>query len=243
MLCNYLTVGVMLLLAAFRMGWVRHRYFLPILSIHIVAAFFTLTPGLGGFVLAIALWVALTIGSGRQHLRKAALIAGPATAALSILVAAFTLREIPTSPFRLHFFGINIDPTQRLLTWQDALNTFIANPLFGQGLGLRVAEVKFLAPSGQMQMLTDAHNSFLSVAAQAGVPGLAAIMVLCFLVYRTARGGMRRGDHLITAMLIAFVSAFVVQGLTGSFEDARHLWLLIGLIYGRSKVEPETDGL
>jgi hypothetical protein len=36
---------------------------------------------------------------------------------------------------------------------------------------------------------------------------------------------------LTAALLIAFVSGFIIQGLTGSFEDARHLWLTIGLIF------------
>ena len=33
-----------------------------------------------------------------------------------------------------------------------------------------------------------------------------------------------------TALGISFISAFLYQGLTGSYEDARHLWVLIGLL-------------
>jgi hypothetical protein len=44
-------------------------------------------------------------------------------------------------------------------------------------------------------------------------------------------------------LLIGFISSFVLQGLVGSFEDARHLWVLLGLILAAYKIkygEPST---
>jgi len=42
--------------------------------------------------------------------------------------------------------------------------------------------------------------------------------------------GVKGANIILTGLGLAFCSAFVYQGLTGSFEDARHLWVLIGLV-------------
>jgi putative inorganic carbon (hco3(-)) transporter len=41
------------------------------------------------------------------------------------------------------------------------------------------------------------------------------------------------------ALGIAFLGAFAYQGLGGSFEDARHLWLLFGLLIASRRLEPQ----
>lgn len=234
MLCNYLTVSVMFLFAAKRLGWIRPGVFWTLLIIQIITAIFTLTPGLGGFVLAVSLWIALITDEGAKKItRKAFIAAGSGLALLSIVVSAFTLRHIPTSPYSFELFGVRIDPTQRLLAWQGALETFFQYPIFGRGLGLGVANVRFLAPSGQNQLLTDAHNIWLNIAGQAGLFGLAAIGLLCISIIRRflpIRVGDSPRSVLLAASGIAFISICLVQGLVGSFEDARHLWILIGII-------------
>jgi hypothetical protein len=37
-------------------------------------------------------------------------------------------------------------------------------------------------------------------------------------------------DPVRTALGLAFIGAFCFQGLIGSYEDARHLWVLLGLL-------------
>jgi hypothetical protein len=75
--------------------------------------------------------------------------------------------------------------------------------------------------------LTDAHNVFLNVGAQSGLFAAAAIFALCIFVLIPVFGP--NGEvHLW--LMAAFAASFIIQGLTGSFEDARHLWVLIGLI-------------
>lgn len=51
MLCNYLTVGILMLFAAIQAGWIRFRTGLWLLGLHSFAALFTLTPGLAGWYL------------------------------------------------------------------------------------------------------------------------------------------------------------------------------------------------
>ncbi len=276
MLCNYLTVGMMLTLAAGKIGWIGKRIAAAIVAVHVIAAIFTVTPGLGVFVLAGAAWIAYLLWEKRPWTARLTAFGGILIAAASVLVSALSLRQIPTSPYRFELWGTTIDPTQRLLTWQGSFATFAAHPLVGKGLGLPATAVEFLAPSGGRQMLTDAHNTFLNIAATTGVLGLAAVLLLCVITIAAARRALASNyppadsagpetvvhmsqdtetaggaDYptsdppatkpvslapLPAALLIAFISGFIVQGLTGSFEDARHLWLTIGLIWGCSEL-------
>lgn len=241
MLCNYLTVGILMILAAIKLGWIKMYFGVTVLALHGIAALFTLTPGLGGLIFSVATWFGLSLVRNKQYFAgRTILFVGTSAFFAFLAFSAFSIWPIATSPFTFDFFGTRIDPTQRLLAWRDSIGMFLEHPLFGKGIGLGVAAVRFQAPSGQMQFLTDAHNTFLSVAAQAGVLGLIALIGLIVSV-------IRRGSQMLdtstdlgtvrTALVLAFVSGFILQGFVGSFEDARHLWVLIGLIIAVSRIE------
>lgn len=236
MLCNYLTVGFALTLAAGKVGWLGLKTWITIALLHCLCAAFTITPGLGGFFFALVVGVsAISARSIRPSIG-----AGLTASAASVLVSAISLWPIQTSPYVFSFHEIRFDPTQRLLAWQGALETFLAFPILGKGIGLGVASVQFLAPSGQMQLLTDAHNVWLSVAGQAGIIGVVSLLILTIAIIKRSRSAKPSSPTLATiryALLIAFVSTFLIQGLIGSFEDARHLWVLIGLIIATSRID------
>lgn len=240
MLCNYLTVGFLLTLGAYKTGWIGLKTLIAIGTVHCLTAMFTVTPGLGGFLFAAAAWIGvILLEKKRKGLPRIFITAGLAAAMASVAVSAFSIWPIQTSPYVFSFFGMRFDPTQRMLTWQWAWETFLTFPIFGKGIGLEVANVRFLAPSGQMQILTDAHNTWLSVAAQAGVLGLSALIALTVAIIHRSRASRLASDTLSpirSALLIAFISSFIVQGFVGSFEDARHLWVLIGLIVAASRL-------
>ena len=233
MLCNYMTVGLMMLLAAWHSGWIRTSVFLFLMTMIAVTIAFTLTPGIGGVLLGVGLWNWLDWKLEQRPIAaRVALVGGTLSAAFFFAVSTFTIFASPTSPFHYVVIGLRIDPTQRLLTWLNAAQTFAAHPIVGIGLGLPVAEVYFMPPSGQIQLLTDAHNFVLNVAAQAGLAGVVPLLSICFAVVRRFRTFCDRteGLYICRALSIAFLSAFLYQGLVGSFEDSRHLWVLIGLI-------------
>jgi putative inorganic carbon (hco3(-)) transporter len=242
MLCNYLTVGVLLALGVWKTGWISKPIAFVILLLHGIAAAFTVTPGLGGFLFAILVWTGwLTIERRSHRIGRLAIAGGLAAVVGFTLISAISIRPIETSPFTFELFGTRLDPTQRMLTWQGAADTFLADPIFGKGIGQGVARVIFKAPSGQMQMLTDAHNTWLSVAAQAGIIGLASIVALSLFVMRRgwALAAQTPGADIwiYRGLLIGFVSCFLLQGLVGSFEDARHLWVLMGLIFAAYRIK------
>jgi putative inorganic carbon (hco3(-)) transporter len=241
MLCNYLSAGLLIALASYRLGWLAKTTFNLSFWPMLVTAAFTVTPGIGGLLFALGLWFAVDLqSSGKRILPRVSFVSGTVLAVTSIIVSAFTFRHISTSPYHFELLGMRIDPTQRYLTWQGALETFIANPIFGKGLGLGVAQVMFIAPSGQRQMLTDAHNMWLNVAAEAGILGLLGILSVCILVvFRTLpfRFGKDPLNVARIAIGIALISGFIVQSMVGSFENARHLWVLFGLLLAISEIQ------
>ena len=240
MLCNYLSSGTLLLLSARKVGWINGHWASGLVFLHLIAAAFSLTPGLGGFLAASALWIGwVFFDSARPGLGACAAGLGFLALLLFTLVASFSFWPIETSPYTFQFRGFRLDPTQRLLAWQGAFDTFAANPVMGKGIGLGVASVLFRAPSGQMQMLTDAHNTWLSVAAQSGLLGLSAVAALIVHVLRRGWGAATQLSDIqwiSRSLLLALFGGFVLQGLVGSFEDSRHLWVLMGLLIASERI-------
>ncbi|MEO7659207.1 MAG: O-antigen ligase family protein [Pyrinomonadaceae bacterium] len=242
-LCNYLTASLLMLLAGKKLGWVGHPVFFLVSLLFSITILFTVTPGIGGALLAVSFWYWLiSKRDNRPYLPKMVLAGGVIAAAAFLIVSTFSLIASPTSPYFFSLAGIRIDPSQRLLTWQGAFHTFLQNPFFGKGLGLGVAEVYFMPPSGQIQLLTDAHNTFLNVAGQAGLFGILPLFAVCTVVIfrlRQIKIGVSEISLVRLCLGIAFITAFLYQGLVGSFENTRHLWVLIGLILAAARL---SDG-
>ncbi len=56
MFCDYLNVSLLFALAGFRLSWINKAAFTIFLTFFSIAAFFTLSPGLGGILLCLGLW-------------------------------------------------------------------------------------------------------------------------------------------------------------------------------------------
>jgi len=240
MYCNYLTASLGVLLVAAHQGWIARWIFLALLAGILVAALFTISPGLGGIALALGLWIYLSRGS-----RIAALLG--ITAAIAFLAAtAVTPILHSTAPFTVTIPGTDLvlAPSGRFLTWTAAVREFAAHPLVGHGIGIDPVDVRYFSPSGYMQTLNEAHNSFLSVAAQCGVVGLTGLLiVVCYAVRQAGpwRPRPAQADIVGVGIGLTFLNAFVYQGLgSASFEDARHLWFLFGLLIAVSRLEPRV---
>lgn len=243
--CNYLTVSLMLLLAARRAGWVTRRHFALLLVGILAAAIFTISPGLGGIGLALGLSLWLDMRERRPVLARLVLWAGAGVAFLFVVAMAVTPFPHATAPFLIQvpMLDVTLAPSGRLMVWLDAVRNVLKVPLLGQGIGVRAVMVQYVDPSGNPQRLTDAHNLFLSIAAQCGLIGLAALLALIAHIARrtlplrisaSPAGIMRLGAGL------GLLNGLVYQGLGGSFEDARHLWLAFGLLIACARIERGT---
>jgi hypothetical protein len=246
MLGLYMSVSIPILLGAARAGWVAKRLAWPLLALMLLAAAFSLTPGLGGLLLALGLWTWLTRRGERPWLARAGLAAGTA-AALAMMAAAIVTPYLhPTAPFLIHLPGLGtLAPSARLMFWIDAARTFLAHPLVGQGIGTDPVSVLYQNPSGGRAVWHDAHQTWLSVAAQTGIAGLLAFGWLTVQMLRrlAARPWPVQGPGAVrTALAIAWLQAWLWQGLVGSFEDSRCLWLLLGLTLAAFKLEEDDSG-
>ncbi|MBK8150635.1 MAG: O-antigen ligase family protein [Acidobacteria bacterium] len=227
MLANYLSVAALIIIAGRREGIIGRVCAAVLLGGCAICAMLTFSPGIGGFFFAAGIWLFT-----EKKRRSAVLLISFAT--LFLLVAAVSPKPQSTPLFSVAvpFTELKLEPSARALTWIDAAKTFARNPVFGRGLGENTCLVRYDDLSGVDQTLTDAHNTFLNVSAESGIVGLAAVLLICGFLVRF----VRTEDEPLKLLVIAFLSAFVYQGLTGSFEDARHLWALMGLILARERI-------
>lgn len=238
MACNYLTVSLALLFLASARGCIGIVPFRLMLAGIVIAALSTVSPGLGGIALLAGWWLWMTHRTGSPWLGRLGLAAGLSIAVLFVLAQALTPVAHSTAPFQLQLPGeIAIYPAGRFLTWSAAWEQFVRHPLLGVGLGIDPVAVRFAAPAGE-QLLTDAHNVFLSIAAQCGVVGLVGLAAL--IAYPAARtvSAQKIGRQAAPVLLLgaAFLDGFVYQGIGGSFEDTRHLWVLLGLLIAADRI-------
>lgn len=226
MMANYLALALMLVMLGVRLGWLDRRLGWVLGGSIVITALFALTPGFGGLLLMIGLW--LWHRNRGTVIGKGALAAGLAAGLLEIPVAAVTPIIYRTAPFLIHAPGLAqpLAPAVRLLCWIDAARTFAGHPLVGVGIGVDPVHVPYVNPVGIFTIVTDAHSMPLSIAAQAGMVGLAGIATIIWYAWRhTVRGG-----EVVFGLGAAFLTCLVVQGFVGSFEDARHIWLCYGLL-------------
>ena len=246
MACNYLSVSLMIALIAEQIGWLKKTPSRVLQCGIWFAAFFTLSPGLGGMFLSQGLWN--WVKNRKTENRRFAfgsLLVG------SLLATAFFAATVvhpdtanTDADWRLPVVNYTIEPAARPLIWRQAIDTIGQHPVFGSGLNADAASLMYTTLSDEPHYLTDAHNTFLSVVVQTGFVGLAAFILLiiflckCFLPIET----FDNSQSIVKIGLgIAFISAFLYQGLAGSFEDSRHLWILIGLLAGFGEPDkPET---
>jgi len=239
MACNYLTVSLALAFAASNLGYIRRTVCWLLLASIAVAAFSTISAGLGGIALLAGLWLWLTRRKDFPAVATTGLILGLATALLFVFALAFTPIAHSTAPFLIRLpGGVTLYAAGHILTWGAALKQFLHHPLIGNGIGIDPIQVGLATPS-TYEVLTDAHNVFLSIGAQCGLAGLAGLAALiAFVVGRTPWSAGLRGKQLPQLLLGAtFLDVFVYQGLGGSFEDARHIWVLLGLLMAASRLE------
>jgi O-antigen ligase len=240
MLCNYLNVGLVLALLALRKAWLPRTIALIFVLAIALAAVFTISIGLGGLALAAGIWILLEpdLPRAAKHL---SFTLGCLISIFFLLASFIALASYPGARAFLAIPLIHLDllPSARMLVWTGAIDTFLSHPLTGIGLGKPVASIVFSNTDGSTSLLTDAHNSFLSVAAQEGAVGLVAFTALVILILKRWIENVRKAKsiNILAAVGLALACSFVYQGLTGSYEDARHLWVLIGIFMAADRVD------
>lgn len=235
MLCNYLNVSLIFTLLAYKLNWLKPLLARILFAGIWFAAIFTISPGLGGLMLSLGVWFSSVFYFERKtKLASSFLLIGILG---SVLFFASSLISIDTpntdQDFYLPFSSQKFEPSVRVLVWEGTLKTIGRVPFLGNGTGLNVTGISYTTLSGEPQFLTDAHNVWLNQFGQLGIVGFLAFSLLITFLFSKCRFyviGNNVKFSILAALSCGFLGAFLYQGLNGSYEDARHLWILFGLL-------------
>src|SRR5215467_3423572 len=239
MACNYLSIGLLIVLAMRRIGWLTAPFSWLLVVMIAVSAALTVSPGLGGLVLGFCLWLWVDWREKRPFRAKLVLFGGCGSALVMCIATTMSRAQLAQEGIRTAIARHHLKPSNRLRCWTAAVSTVREYPLLGEGTGLPIECPPYLRPDGGVEYLLDAHNIYLNIAALKGVFGLAGFLTIAgWLLARGGRWSLdSSNDVIVTTLAMAFVQGFLYQGLSGSFEHTRHLWVLAGLLMAAIEIK------
>jgi O-antigen ligase len=138
--------------------------------------------------------------------------------------------------------GAALATTHRYNSILAGLNMIKANPLTGVGLGnFRSLSLQYGVEKSQAFI---AHNTYISIAAEQGLPALVLFMSIIAFTYRSLWRLRRdlRGDEelaLLPSVMIVSLSGFVVAALLLTAENTKFFWLLVFLTIALERIVKE----
>jgi O-antigen ligase len=134
---------------------------------------------------------------------------------------------------------------ERVSQWYAGWQMFLANPILGVGVGNYNAAYDDYRLDQWPLALGHAHNHYLTVAAEAGMLGLAAYVGVLGAGFVTARrawvGAVRRGDLLERAMAIGVVGSLAAFATHNLFDVlfVHGMGVTVGLLLALTATVPE----
>jgi O-antigen ligase len=189
----------------------------------------TLCASRGGF-LGLTAAALVLVWSSKRRVRNLIL--------MSALVLPLSL-ALPISPLHRLF-----NPKQdygstrfHLEAWKAGLHMIKAHPIVGVGLGnFKPLMPSYMTPGTNIVVDTVAHNMFIEVAAELGLPALLIFLSMFWFTYRTL-GKLRRSSqiHLLirqtASALRAGLVGFAVAGSFVSAEYQKTSWMGFALMF------------
>lgn len=128
----------------------------------------------------------------------------------------------------------DLSATKRIDIWKGAVEMIKERPLTGFGYGTFPMLIGNYAPAS---IGRDAHNTYLIIAAEMGIPELLLFLLILFIAAKNAHWLLRRcKDRFFKAYAIGFLGgifALIVVNMFGSrlnSEDvSSYFWVLVGL--------------
>ncbi|SHJ53442.1 O-antigen ligase family protein [Propionispora hippei] len=123
----------------------------------------------------------------------------------------------------------------RIYIWQSSINMIRDYPLTGVGFDQfrEIYNARYINPLSPEKSNPHAHNSFLMMAAETGLPSLAAFLYLLFHMYKeliTVWRKTHKGYHAaILALLIAITVSSLVDHIFWAPFLAKILWFFMGV--------------
>jgi len=140
----------------------------------------------------------------------------------------------------------------RWIIWQNTLYLIQDFPLTGVGLGMLEPAVNLHYPTamyGPDWDINHAHNIFLQIGAEMGLPGLVAHLLFYFFLFRlllrqalNPQAGRYRGLALgLLGSFVTFLTHGLFDAIIASPQVAFIIWGLFGLMVAVATSSPETD--
>ena len=241
-LASYIALVLPIVLALLVDAIVRRRWLPLAINMAMAAALLwtaAATYSRGGQLGVIAGLLAVVVGSALALGTRRRFLAG---VLIALVVLGGTGLASPLGHrFRLALSAVGqLGGDERAGTWRAATSMVRAHPLLGVGPGGFYSS--FAAAknaSNHIELFTHAHNWYLHVAAEGGLPALAALLLLLGgALYRcaaTLRRSSSPTERLVAAGLGAGVLGYAVAGLldvgTGVPAIALTVWLVIGMAW------------
>jgi len=226
---NYFTVSAVLcvplaisLLRSSRRTWLRVFLLGSILTTLIAV---TLAASRGGFLGLVAASI-LLMWHSRHRWRNLALVA----------FIAPVILLLPLAPIQRLVHPNHSDQEAgdaRLVAWKAGLNMIKAYPLTGVGLGnFKAVMVGYADPNADINSI--AHNTYLEIAAELGIPALLLFLVLigvsCSSLGRARRRALQLESSLLSQAALGMEAGIVGFAVAICFLSAEYqklFWLMI----------------
>jgi putative inorganic carbon (HCO3(-)) transporter len=157
---------------------------------------------------ALALFVLLTASN---------VLPGGWSDRLAAVAENFGIFDVRTTQVTNENFAV----VERMAHWQAGWYMFLDHPFLGVGAGNYPAAYDRYSLPGWREHLGHAHNYYLNMAAEAGLPGAAALVALMVSTYVVILGGLRRqpSGSFGRALLVGLFGSFVVLTMHNLFDN------------------------
>ena len=137
--------------------------------------------------------------------------------------------------------------SERPLWWKTSAHLITKYPITGIGLGRFRHEYQLHAPEGIHHKPYHAHNIYLHIAVEQGIPSLILFLGILFLIFRRLFALRKRDDFWCSGLFIGgsgFLISALVYGLADQILHQRPLlifWFLVGLVFYVSDLDNSRE--
>ena len=127
--------------------------------------------------------------------------------------------------------------SERPQWWKTSAQLIAKYPITGIGLGRFRHEYQLHAPEGTHHKPYHAHNIYLHIAVEQGIPSLLLFLAILFLIFRQLFSLRKRDDFWCFGLFVGcsgFLISALVYGLADQIFHQRSLlifWFLVGLVF------------
>lgn len=223
----------------FRWGAIASVVVLPVLMF--------LTQSRGTF-LALVILALVVLSIQRKKMRSLVVIGLVAIAAISVVPGSAWKRFAGLTALSSVETVAQADEEgsadQRFKIWRTALIVIQSNPVRGVGLGgygLAQERYAYRVPGAPIER-RDAHSTYLRVAAETGLPGLAIFFGILVTAFTRSRSVRRKADLWAPrqAKLLFFLemglAGYLLAGVFGSYGMLAFFYLHIAILFAAAEV-------